>query len=208
MDNTSMGLAKMPAAMVGFLAVAPHLHKIRVLRRHQSPVDIITDRYQSQIFRYTTILLMIVPALISNSLFNVQPDSSWTVVGIAGISVLCEWIGGMRSVAFTDCIQGIIMIACFVALLFVALRQYGRRSDLERETYPRQSFCQTPSRDNNGCSGTLVSCSWALQCTLILCNGFTQPTRSSPSRSRLGPRFLVRVCSLHYLGNHRRAVDG
>jgi solute:Na+ symporter, SSS family len=141
------------------LTFAPRLRKIGILRRHQSPVDFITDRYKSQILRYTTTLLMIIPALISlsaqlaaihstfNSLFNIQPDSPWAVVGIAGIIVLCEWIGGMRSVAFTDCIQGIIMIACFVALPIVVVRQYGGWSDLEWETYPRQSFYQTPSRD-------------------------------------------------------------
>jgi solute:Na+ symporter, SSS family len=152
-------VASIPAVIVSFLALAPRLRKIGVLRRHQSPVDFITDRYQSQIMRYTVTLLMVVPSLISlaaqlaairstfNSLFNIQPDSPWAAVAIAGIIVLCEWIGGMRSVAFTDCIQGIVMIACFVALPIVVVRQYGGWSDLDWETYPRQSFYQTPSRD-------------------------------------------------------------
>jgi solute:Na+ symporter, SSS family len=166
-------VTSIPMAIVGFLAVAPRLRKIGVLRRHQSPVDFITDRYQSQILRYTTTLLMIVPTLIYlsaqlaairstfNSLFNIQPDSPWAVVGIAGIIVLCEWIGGMRSVAFTDCIQGIVMIACFVALPWCDNMADGVTWNGKRIL--DKASIKLLREINNGCFGTLVSCSWALQ---------------------------------------------
>jgi solute:Na+ symporter, SSS family len=151
--------AGIPVVVFGFLAIGPRLHKIGALRRHQSPVDFIIDRYRSQILRYTTSLLMVLPTLIYltaqlaairstfNSLFHIPPDSPWAVIAIAGIIVLCEWVGGMRNVAFTDCIQGIVMIACFVIVPIVVVRQYGGWSDLDWETFPRQSFYQTPSRE-------------------------------------------------------------
>ena len=70
--------------VVGYAGTGPRLRKCSNVRNHQSPIDFITDRYQSQVLRYTMLVLQVVPSVIYlaaqviaikntfNSMFNVS----------------------------------------------------------------------------------------------------------------------------------------
>jgi solute:Na+ symporter, SSS family len=61
------------------------------------------------------------------------------------VTLLFEWIGGMRCVAMTDCIQASIMITAYVCLPIIIVKNYGGWAALDPNTYPRPDFYQTPS---------------------------------------------------------------
>ena len=53
------------AAIVwGYFGTGIRLRKASNIRNHQSPVDFISDRFQSQFLRYTIVILQVVPAVI------------------------------------------------------------------------------------------------------------------------------------------------
>lgn len=141
------------------LVTVTRLRKSSIVRNHQSSVDFITDRFGSQILRYTIVVLQVFPSVLYlvaqlvairttfNSLFNVAPDSAVAVSIISFFILGFEWLGGLSSVALTDSIQGIIMVFCFIALPTVIAVNYGGWSTLEPETYARPEFYQTPSTE-------------------------------------------------------------
>ena len=61
------------------------------------------------------------------------------------LTLLFEWIGGLRCVAMTDCIQAGIMIIAYICLPIIVSKHFGGWKDLSPDTYPRPDFYQTPS---------------------------------------------------------------
>ena len=51
------------SVVMGCFGTGLRLRKLSMVRNHASPVDFITDRFQSQILRYTVVFLQVVPAL-------------------------------------------------------------------------------------------------------------------------------------------------
>ena len=143
----------------GYLGTSLRLRKASLLRNHQSPVDFITDRYQSQVLRYSTVLLQALPAIIYlaaqivaikttfNSIFNLDPDTAYPVILVMLAILVCEWVGGLSSVALTDAIQVAIMVASFIILPSVIFKHLGGWQDLDPATFPKPQFYQTMSSD-------------------------------------------------------------
>jgi Na+/proline symporter len=48
----------------GLIGTSFRLHKVSQYRNHQSPADFITDRFPSQLLRYTIVLLQIITSVI------------------------------------------------------------------------------------------------------------------------------------------------
>jgi Na+/proline symporter len=104
--------------VAGYFGTGLRLRKASMIRNHQSPVDFITDRYQSQLLRYTIVFLQVLPTLIYlaaqviaikgtfNSIFELDPDATYPVIIIMFLILIFEWLGGLNSVALTDSIQG------------------------------------------------------------------------------------------------------
>lgn len=79
------------------------LRRASNIRNHQTPVDFITDRYQSQILRYTILTLQALPAAVFlaaqvasikntiNAMFGLSPDAVWPVIVINMIILIFEW---------------------------------------------------------------------------------------------------------------------
>ena len=144
----------------GLMGTGFRLRKVSQFRNHQSPADFITDRFQSQSLRYTVVFLQILTAIIYlaaqvialkstfNSIFGLDPDSVYPVIIIMILILIFECIGGLNSVAFTDSIQGVIMVFSFVAIPILIAKNYGGWSSLDPETYPQPSFYQTPTADS------------------------------------------------------------
>jgi Na+/proline symporter len=118
------------AIVAGYFGTGLRLRKASIIRNHQSPVDFITDRYQSQLLRYTIVFLQVLPTLIYlaaqviaikgtfNSIFELDPDATYPVILIMVLILIFEWLGGLNSVALTDSIQGKFLVSlCWILLL-------------------------------------------------------------------------------------------
>jgi sodium/proline symporter len=158
-------LAATMAIVVGYVGTGLRLRKAAVVRNHKTPLDFITDRFQSQILRYTVLLLQVTPSMFyitaqvvalkatCNSIFGLETDNPYPVLIIMAITLLLEWIGGLRCVAMTDCIQGGIMIVAYSALPILVAKHFGGWKDLLDTTTTNssdqrvQEFYATPSRE-------------------------------------------------------------
>ena len=135
------------------------LRKVSQFRNHQSPADFITDRFQSQLLRYTVVFLQVLTSIIYlaaqvisikitfNSIFGLDPDTIYPVIIIMLLILIFECIGGLNSVAFTDSVQGIIMVFFFFLVPILMSHHFGGWASLDPETYPQPTFYQTPTSD-------------------------------------------------------------
>ena len=117
--------------IVGYLLFAPRL--VVLARRHHfiTPGDYITHRFGSPVLTLLSTVLMIY-ALGNYTLAQLKAmgvavegltggsvSSAYGIVALAIIMVVYETLGGMRSVAWTDVLQGIVLLAGFLVLLFM-----------------------------------------------------------------------------------------
>ena len=147
------------AYSAGVAGAGVRLRKASLVRNHQTAVDFMTDRYQSQLLRYTIVVLQILPSLIFlaaqvialkqtiNSIFGLDIDQVYPVILIMFLILMFEWAGGLSSVAITDVIQGFVMILSFTCLSFVIRTNFGGWQDLDANVYPRKDFYQTPDTE-------------------------------------------------------------
>lgn len=146
--------------LLGYVTTGTRLRKASVVRNHQTPVDFITDRFQSQFLRYTIVTCQVLGSIIYlaaqvnalkgtfNSMFEVSPaDANWPVITLMLIILAVEWTGGLSSVALTDSIQGLVMMTSFILLPCIIKSHFGGWSALDVTTYPRPDFFQTPTQD-------------------------------------------------------------
>ena len=144
--------------VMGYFGTGIRLRKSALLRNHQSPVDFITDRYQSQFLRYTIVFLQVLPTVIYlaaqvvaikgtfNSIFELDPNTAYPVIIIMFMILLFEWLGGLNSVALTDTFQAIVMVGSFIIVPSVIVKNFGGWKDLEPASYPQPQFYQTLSQ--------------------------------------------------------------
>ncbi|MCF8719566.1 sodium:solute symporter family protein [Nitrospina gracilis] len=127
----------MTAIVIAYLLFAPHLQ--RLSREHQfiTPGDYVYHRFGSHALRIVVTLIMVY-VLCNFTLAQMKTLGTafagisqgriplWVgVVGLALIMLVYESLGGMRSVAWTDVIQGGILMVGFIILLFLAFGHLG-----------------------------------------------------------------------------------
>jgi Na+/proline symporter len=144
---------------VGLMGTGFRLRKAGVLRNHSSPVDFITDRYQSQMLRYTVVFLQLLPTVIYlavqvvsiqrtfNNIFGLDPSASIPTILIMGLILAFEFIGGLSSVALTDTIQAFALVFGFIFVPIVIVQNFGGWNELDPFSYPKREFYQTPTND-------------------------------------------------------------
>jgi Na+/proline symporter len=144
----------------GYLGTSVRLRKSSNIRNHQSPVDFITDRYQSQILRYSIVFLQVVPAEIYlaaqvaairstfNAMFELDAGTVYPVILIMLVILLFEWLGGLSCVAATDSLQALVMFFSFIAVPSVIAGILGVGwKDLDPFSYPKPHYYQTPTKE-------------------------------------------------------------
>jgi len=125
------------SVIVGYLLFAPRLVILARKRGFITPGDYITCRFGSSFLTIVATGLMIY-ALCNYTLAQLKAmgaavegltdgsiPSSYGIVALALIMVVYETLGGMRSVAWTDAIQGVVLLTGFAILLFVIPRLGG-----------------------------------------------------------------------------------
>ena len=126
-----MSVGFMMAIIVVYLLFAPGLQ--RAARRHQfiTPGDWITHRFNSPLLTFLANLLLV--AAISNYLLAQLMAMGHVAEGLSGgtipywvgvvlltlVVIIYETVGGMRAVAWTDCLQGLMLLCGLTGLLVV-----------------------------------------------------------------------------------------
>lgn len=129
-----MTVTFMVGIVSGYLLFAPRLFTLSRQRGYVTPCDFLTDRYASPWLHYLAALIFIL------SLFNFllaqlmamghafagltegRIPFATAVVGGAAVILVYELLGGMRAVAWTDVLQGLLLMVgmLVIALLLVA----------------------------------------------------------------------------------------
>ncbi len=127
----------MTAIVVGYLILAPRLFRLSREQKFITPGDFIYYRFQSKGLRLVITVIMVY-VLCNFTLSQMKALGTvfsglshgriplWVgVVGLALIMLIYESLGGMRSVAWTDVLQGGILMIGFILLIIVAFGELG-----------------------------------------------------------------------------------
>ena len=127
----------MTAIVVCYLLFAPQLFRLSRKNQFLTPGDFIYHRYQSQALRIMVTVIMVY-ALANFTLAQMRTLGTafagisqgripmWVgVIVLALVMLIYESLGGMRSVAWTDAIQGGILLMGFLILIILAFSQFG-----------------------------------------------------------------------------------
>ena len=128
-----MSVTFMVAIVAGYTLFAPRLFALSRRRAYITPTDFLTDRYGSSTLHYLSATLFAATLLnfllaqftalghAFAGLTQGQIPYAAAIVGGAVVVLLYQILGGMRAVAWTDALQGamlLIGLACIVALLW------------------------------------------------------------------------------------------
>ena len=129
----------MTAIIVGYLLFAPRLHRLSHQHHFITPNDFLNHRYRHRGINIVAPILMILA--LSNYLLaqlmamgralqglTTMPPQTAYVVGVVLLAVIMlvyETMGGFRAVAWTDVLQGSILIIGFSILIYLVWTQYG-----------------------------------------------------------------------------------
>ena len=133
----------MIAAIGGILSYAPKLYNLSLKRNYITVVDYINDRYPHKFLHYLVIFVCVfvltnyilsnlkAAGYIINMLSGGVISSSLGIIVAATIIFIYECLGGMRSVVFTDAIQGLLLFFIIQIIFFTVLYNYGFSSNIE-----------------------------------------------------------------------------
>ncbi len=129
----------MTAIIVGYLLFAPQLHRLSHQHGFITPNDFLNHRYRHKGINIVAPILMVLA--LGNYLLaqlmamgralqglTTMPPQTAYIVGVvllALIMVVYETLGGFRAVAWTDVLQGTILMIGFGVLMILIWTQYG-----------------------------------------------------------------------------------
>ncbi len=127
----------MIAIIIGVMFLAPRLQRLSRRFNFVTPGDFLEHRYHDRVLTMLITLVMVFAAgnfavaqlramgEFFGALSGNQLGMAYGVIGLALVMVIYESLGGMRSVAWTDALQGVILIVVFAVLLLVLRQQFG-----------------------------------------------------------------------------------
>ena len=116
-----------------YLLFAPRLYAVGKRESFVTPTDWITKRFQSRSVTILAIILMLwglanylLEQLVAighavSGLTGGTIPYHWAVLGFIVVMLTYEWLGGMRAVAITDMMQGIILMVGIVIMVVGAI---------------------------------------------------------------------------------------
>ncbi|GAK03652.1 LOW QUALITY PROTEIN: hypothetical protein JCM19037_1991 [Geomicrobium sp. JCM 19037] len=125
-------------AIIGvYLIFAPRLYVIAKRAKFVTPTDWISYRFESKKVTIVAILLMLwglgnylLEQLVAvghavSGLTGGAIPYGYAVIGFILVMLIYEWLGGMRAVALTDVLQGIILLVGIIVVLIGAMTLAG-----------------------------------------------------------------------------------
>lgn len=132
-----VGVTFMIAIVAGYLLYAPKLYPISKKHGFITVGDYINFRYNSKLLTYLVVAISIF-ALSNYMLTNLKAIGyileyvtggaigfTWGIIFMSIIMVIYETLGGMRSVAWTDAIQGVLLFVGVIIIFSVVMIHYG-----------------------------------------------------------------------------------
>jgi SSS family solute:Na+ symporter/sodium/pantothenate symporter len=127
-----MSVGFMMAIIVVYLLFAPRLHRLAKQFNYVTPGDWIDHRFGSPALTLVANVVMVIA--ISNYLLAQLMAMGHVVAGLSGnavpywvgvvlltlVIIIYETLGGMRAVAWTDCIQGLMLLVGLLGVLIAA----------------------------------------------------------------------------------------
>jgi len=137
-----MSVQFMLAIIVFYMIFAPQLHVLSHKHGYITPVDYLNHRFQSRAINLIASIVMILA--LSNYLLAQLMAMGRAMQGLAGpqgdiaynygviilalIMVVYGTLGGVRAIAWTDVIQGAVLMVGFILLLGVLIHKFGALS--------------------------------------------------------------------------------
>ena len=129
----------MTAIIVGYLIYAPRLHPLGKTHGFITPTDYLNHRFHHlgiNLIAPCVMILALGNFLLAQLMamgralqgLTTLPDNQAYIIGVillAIIMLIYETLGGFRAVAWTDVIQGVILIFGFGALVYLIWAHYG-----------------------------------------------------------------------------------
>ena len=134
-----MSVHFMTAIIVVYLVFAPRLHRLAKRESFITPADFLEHRFSHRPYTVLASITMVVAignyllaqltamGLLLQGMTTYEPRTAFVagVILLAVIMLVYETLGGFRAVAWTDVIQGGILMVGFAILLFVVLDHFG-----------------------------------------------------------------------------------
>ncbi|MDA7632785.1 sodium:solute symporter family protein [bacterium] len=133
----------MISIIIGYLLFAPQLHRLSKKFGFITPTDFLDHRFKSTTINILGPIIMI--AALGNYLLaqliamgralqgltTLPPQTAFIagVVILASIILVYETLGGFRAIAWTDVLQGVILMLGFAALVYLILDRFGSLSE-------------------------------------------------------------------------------
>jgi len=149
---------------VSMLIIYPRLRRLSIVRDYESPGDFIHDRYRSRALSILVAMLLCLPQIpyIGINLFSLgstlealtdgELDFYWIVVMSTIIILVFEALGGMRSVAYTDAVEAVVMICIFLTVPVMIGVYYGGFVGQVNDSNDLTVPCDNSyANDTNGC---------------------------------------------------------
>ncbi len=161
-----LSLHFMTAVVVVYLLFAPKLHALARERNYLTPADFIDDRYSSGVLSLLISVIMIIVlcnftlaqlmamgrAMQGLSASGGSAAYSSGVILLALIMVIYGTLGGVRAIAWTDALQGIILFFGFAFLFALMLDRFGPLENatkilMNRDLLQGTNFTTRPNAD-------------------------------------------------------------
>jgi len=137
-----MSVGFMTAIVVVYLVFAPRLHRLAKAHGFVTPGDWLDHRFRTPLLTHLVNLLIVVA--VANLLLAQLMAMGHVVAGLSGhavpywfgvvflasIVIIYETLGGMRAVAWTDCVQGLMLLLGLGGLLLAAVPDLGTLGDI------------------------------------------------------------------------------
>jgi SSS family solute:Na+ symporter len=122
-----MSVHFMTAIIVVYLVFAPKLHRLAKRESFITPADFLEHRFSHRPYTVLASITMVAMGLLLQGMTTFEPQTAFVagVILLAVIMLVYETLGGFRAVAWTDVIQGSILMVGFAILLFVVLDHFG-----------------------------------------------------------------------------------
>jgi SSS family solute:Na+ symporter/sodium/pantothenate symporter len=152
-----LSLHFMTAVVVCYLIYARKLYAIARTKGYITPSDYVDDRYKSDVLTIAvtvTLIVVLCNFLVAQlmamgramqGLAQINQDTAYIggVVVLALIMVIYGTLGGLRAVAWTDAIQGVILALGFGILLVLLFERYGSLDEATRTLMERDVAAST-----------------------------------------------------------------
>ena len=129
----------MTAIVVCYLLYVPRLYQVARERKYVTPTDYLNDRFASKAINILATVIMII--VLSNYLLaqlmamgramegltqtNIAYAYHYGVILLTIIMVIYGTLGGIRAIAWTDVIQGVVLMSGFLVLVFLLFNTFG-----------------------------------------------------------------------------------